>query len=290
LHLFKFTTENRFTQDFEATSFLNQPRLLHVIPQSGWIYGITVLNEELFVARNDLKIDVYNTNNFSLTRKLVIAESKCCAIVACQYSQCLYITDNIRMVVHKYDPRFNNPICQFQVGEICLGLSLTKSHNLLATFSNSNRIREYSSDGSLIREISLDSSIDWPLHCVQLSNDQFVVSHSGAKLRRICIMDISGKITQFYGEPQVPSSREMHNIPCNIIVDKHDNVIFAHYLNDTVQLLSPSLAYLGYIKIPVHKLRAPHTLHLDEINHRLYIGDWKTGRLLVLTTEINGDN
>jgi len=281
--------EKIITQEIEATSFLNQPTLLHVIPESGRIYGVTVLDEELFVARNKPKVDVYNTYNFSWTREIVIAESKCCAIVACQYSQCLYITDNMRLVVHKYDLQFNNPFSQFQVGEICLGLSLTKIHNLLATFGNSNRIREYSPDGSLIREISLDSSIDWPLHCVQLSNDQFVVSHSGAKLRRICIINNSGDIIQFYGEPHVSSFTQGH-IPRNMIVDKHDKVIFANYLNDTVQLLSPSLTFLGNIKIPGNKLNSPTTLHLDEINHRLYIGEWKTGRLLVLTTKINGDN
>jgi len=42
-------------------------------------------------------------------------------------------------------------------------------------------------------------------------------------------------------------------------------------------LLSPSLEHIGYVSTPGHQLVNPYSLHLDEINRRLYIGEWRLG-------------
>ena len=78
----------------------------------------------------------------------------------------------------------------------------------------------------------------------------------------------------------------------SIEVDGYSNVLVADTENNRIVLLSPTLTYLGDIPVPRHQLRRrrPQALHLDHINHRLYIGDTTfdlfpslvTGRVFVL--------
>ena len=66
----------------------------------------------------------------------------------------------------------------------------------------------------------------------------------------------------------------------------HDNVLVVDNGNNRVQLLSPALAYLGAIVIPGHlELHHPCTLQVDELNHRLYIGECNNKRLFVLEVD-----
>jgi len=65
-------------------------------------------------------------------------------------------------------------------------------------------------------------------------------------------------------------------------VDIHGHVIVTDWYNDRVELLSPTLTHLGYMQIPGYKLTRPRALHLDELTHRLYIGESLGGRLFVL--------
>jgi len=65
-------------------------------------------------------------------------------------------------------------------------------------------------------------------------------------------------------------------------VDIHGNVLVTDSDNNRVQLLSPTLTYFGDIAIPGHELNYPYALHFDELNHRLYIGEWNSGRMFVL--------
>ena len=79
------------------------------------------------------------------------------------------------------------------------------------------------------------------------------------------------------------------NIPSHFVVDKHDNVLVADSSNNRVQLLSPALNYLDDIVIPGHQLMEPFTLHFDEQNRRVYIGEWGGGRMFVFYFEISDD-
>jgi len=160
------------------------------------------------------------------------------------------------------------------------GLFVTKCYNVLTTLYNTGRIQEYTTLGSLIREISLDSSIDHPRHCVQLSTGNFVVSHYGCQ-HRVCIVDTSGHIIQSYGGSQGSGVGQL-NHPRHLTVDMHDNVLVADTDNNRVQLLSPTLTYLGDMVIPTYQLNNPYTVHFDELNHRMYIGERTGGRMFVL--------
>jgi len=135
------------------------------------------------------------------------------------------------------------------------------------------RVQEYTTDGSLIRDIRLDDNIAHPLHCIQLSMDRFVVCHDGwskDELCRLCIIDTSGHIVQSYGGPHGSDIGQMRT-PCHLAVYKHGHVMVADWLNSRVELLSPTLTHLGYIQIPGYELNSPRALHFDELNNRLYV-------------------
>jgi len=273
----------RLSQNIEATSlFLNQPTMLRVIPPNGSVCGITVLMEELFVTRGK-QVDVYNNSSFILSRQLAIPDAKyLSAIVACTRNSCLYVSDTGRKIIYRYDARSNNVTAQWSVSVGCELLSLTKTYNLLVTSSKSKQIREYSPDGSLISEIRMHPSMDGLQHCVQLSDDRFVVSHQGTMLCRVCIVDGSGCIVQSYGGLNESDIGRMSG-PCQVAVDKHDRVIVADCNKDRVELLSPTLTHLEYIQIPGVTLNGPHALHLDELNRRLYVGEYWGARVFVLS-------
>jgi len=157
---------------------------------------------------------------------------------------------------------------------------------VLATLYNTERIQEYTTDGSLIKEISLDSSIVSPCHCAQLSTGNFVVIHWGGQQHRVCIVDTSGLIIQSYGGSPGSGVGQL-NYPYHIAVDIHDNVLVADTYNNKLQLFSPTLTYLGDIEIPGHQLSHPNTLHFDELNHRLYIGERGQSCLFVLDVDVH---
>ena len=165
----------------------------------------------------------------------------------------------------------------------CNGLSVTKCNRVLAVFFEAKLIRDYATYGSLIREIILDKSIGNPMHCVQLSTGNFVLSHWGDK-HRVCIVDTSGHTIQTYGGSKGFDVGQLC-FPCQLAADMHDNVLVVDNGNNRVQLLSPTLAYLGDIVKPGHGLHRPYTLHVDELNHRLYIGEWQGRRLFVLDVD-----
>jgi len=270
-----------------ARSFLDKPTLLSVITGgSGPIHGITVLGSKLFVVRGmSTRVSVYNTNNFTLTRNISITgSSDLRAIVGSPRNNCLYISDVELDVVHRYNLS-KKVVTKWSVGGECFGLSLTSTNNVLVTLIDTKQINEYTPVGRLIREISLDSTIEGPWHSVQLSRDKFVVSHGdwGGSLHRVCLVDTSGRIIQCYGGAKGSGVGQL-NGPRHLAVDGHGNVLVADYNNKRVVLLSPSLTHLGYKMITGRQLNEPYALHHDELTHRLYIGELTdTGRVFVLT-------
>ena len=166
---------------------------------NGRITGIAVLNSELFVVQEKLsQVNVYSTEDYTLTSRDIRIDSwGLWAIIASPPQDCLYISDFVQKVIHRYDLS-DNVITQWEVGGECWGLSLTSTDNVLVTLQDKRQIKEYSPDGRMIRTINLDSSMECPRHSIQLPNDQFAVSHGmGTSLHQIYIVDSSGRIINF---------------------------------------------------------------------------------------------
>ena len=100
--------------------------------------------------------------------------------------------------------------------------------------------------------ISLDGSIEYPQHCIELSSDHFVVSHGthDSFLQRVCKVDSSGRIIQSYGNAEESDFGILRN-PRHLVVDRYGNVLVADSCNQRIVLLSSSLAHLGDIEVEI---------------------------------------
>jgi hypothetical protein len=249
------------------------------------IEGISSLAAELFVVRSlQSKVEVWDTHNFTLARHVTVPDMEYPqSLVACLHYNCLYISDYRPHCIHRVDLS-NSSVTKWSVDGEPFGLSVTRNHHLLVALYSSKRIREYTTHGSVTREINLDVSIDYPWHAIELSSGQFVVCHGNVLLRqqpRVCIVDTSGLIIQSYGGPRGSSTGQL-SYPLCLAVDKRGCVLVADYFNHKIQILSPTLTHLGDVTLPSeHELRYPQRLHLDELNGRLYVGEG-IGRLFVL--------
>jgi len=136
IYCFFSVTERKKINDKEkicnSQLFMDNHALPRVIYAKGYVTGITVLDRELYVVRyRSSKVDVYNTNNFTRTRKISITgSSSLWAIVASARDNCLYINDDVLKVIYRYN-LLNKVITKWSVGGLCYGLSLTGTYNSL---------------------------------------------------------------------------------------------------------------------------------------------------------------
>ena len=70
--------------------------------------------------------------------------------------------------------------------------------NVLVACDKSSKIQEYTTVGSLVREVCLSVGCK-PYHAIQLpSEHQLVVSHWGS-LHRVIVVELDGQVIQSYG-------------------------------------------------------------------------------------------
>ena len=112
------------------------------------------------------------------------------------------------------------------------GLSLSLRHNVLVTCRRVRKIKEFSTDGHLLREVVLTDDVVSPWHAVQLSSGEFVVCQ-GDLLHHMCLVSSDGQVVKLFGGPEGSSSRAM-NVPCRLAVDEHSFVFVVELKNHCV--------------------------------------------------------
>ena len=257
----------------------SNPTVLSITPKKNrGVYGITILRNEVFIARYEYPIiEVYDTSRLSQTREIKVPDlNSPVSLASCQHHNCLYISDDASQTIHRINLS-DTLITKWSANGKPRGLSVTKSKNMLVTFPSTKLIGEYSTHGDVIREILLDESIDFPLHAIELSSGQLVVSHVGTKEHRVCIVDTSGRLIHSYSKSP-GSSNTLLNGPLCLSVDRHDLIFVADCGNNRIQVLSPKLTYLCEVSLPGYEVYNPNRLELDEKSGRLYIGEGFDGQ------------
>jgi DNA-binding beta-propeller fold protein YncE len=274
------------TQEIHGSSsaerFITKSKVLRVIECAGPVRGVAQIGTELYVCtERSERVAVYDLNTYSETHHITVPGLKDPrGLAACMRNNCLYISDYQIKCIHRVD--LLNKATAFGKWSLKAGpsgVSLTRAFNLLVTLPES--IEEYKTSGSLIRSIQLHASIDNPLHAVELSSGQFVVCHAGNTQHRVCVVDAAGRIVHSYGS-QPGSSTGLLTSPRSLAVHTNGHVFVADYNNDRVQVLSPTLTRLGDMTTPGHQLSQPCVLHFDEVNGRMYVGEWLTSSVLVV--------
>jgi len=242
-------------------------------------------------------VNVYESRDikYTLTRHIPVTDMKSpVSLVSCDTHHCLYISEwSQPFVVHRINVE-NSYCSKWSVSDKPSGLSVTRNtNNVLVTLRHAKRIEEYTTDGQLVRQVTLDESIDYVCHTVQLSTGQFVVSHGySSQQHRVCLVNESGRVVKSYGGERESSVGQL-SYPYSLSVDSRDNILVADCYNHRLVLLSSDLTHLRALTdlTPVsqsrdtdnrYKLDSPSRLHLDVQNARLFVGDYK-GRVSVLS-------
>ena len=269
-----------------APDFTNNCGVLGIIAGDEPVVGIATMGKELVIQRaGQNHFEVYDDDVSTLKHRVTVPGMKnpwCLA--ACPHHKCLYIGDAGSSCIYRIDSTTSKTM-QWSVGGWPIGLSTTKSHGLLVSRVSPSSILEYTTNGQVIQEINLHAHVGSPRHAIALNSHQLVGLVSVASRgHRVCIVDKTGRFVHSYPSHQGfgPGLVDIKD-PRQMAGDSQGNVFVADFFNDRVVVLSPKLTWVGNVSLAAFKLDRPSALHSDELNGRLYIGEWNSGQTVVCT-------
>ena len=247
------------------------------------VLGVTSVDDELFVLlyQDDNQVAVYSVNDYRRLRRLNLPELKkhyINGLTSCVRHKRLYMSDYESRCIHRYDlagrakgvlKKLSNITTKWAVPGNLYGLSITPSCNLLVTCQQPNKLVELNADsGQCVREIALQSDIEYPCHGVQLTTGQYIVCHSGSL--KLCAVDGDGGVISS-DSGQCGRVADQLNCPIHITVDEHSQFVFVADCGteNRVVMLRPTLQSVRYIS---HGLSRPRRLYLHDATRRLYVG------------------
>jgi len=255
--------------------------------------GITSLAGEIYLLRDKERdqVEVYDVISYLLQRRLTVPDAKVFNdMTSCEHYHCVYISDDIIARIHRLDVQ--GDATWWPVNDRPEGLSVNAAHSLLVACDEVRKIKEFSSHGNLLRELTLPDDVTNPLHATQLTTGDFVVCHGdvGDPLNRVCMISADGRHIVHSHGGQPGSDTGQYDLPIHLAVDNNEFVFVADAINRRVTLLSPTLHYVRQV-VSSDKLKwDPERLYLDVQRRRLYVADNKfkdvkytSGRVVVFS-------
>jgi len=270
-------------------------RVLHVLPEGKAVWGVTSLDNLIYVLRDkkSQQISVYDVDSYRLQRRINVPRLDAMFdMAACSYYQCLYISGVSDKCVYRIALP-NNSVTNWSVNDEPARLSVTDKHTVLVTCDEVRKIKEFSTDGKLLRQIQLQQDVTSPHHTIQLSNGQFIVCHGDRDdpVHRVCLIGSDGHVVKSFGGPQGSGSQQM-NVPWHMAVVENGFVFVVDLNNYRVLLLSPELTYVCDVVTRDQFTWRPVSLSLDVDRCRLYIADndwndgmWTVGRVVIASLD-----
>ena len=220
-------------------------RVIWSLPRGEPVRGVTSLDNRLYVLRFKETLDqieVYDIDTFHILRRLTVRGLPF-DIVACGHNRCVYIYDTMHESIHRLALP-DATVTQWPVNGRPAGLSLTIIHGVLVTCPNVRKIKEFSTDGQLLLQLTLPEDVVFPWHSIQLSSGEFIVCHGRVydQVNRVCLIDSDGSVVRLFGGPAGAGSQQMC-VPRYMAVDRN-GFVFVVDVNIRVLLLSPTLTYV----------------------------------------------
>ena len=292
-------------------------KVVHTLPKGRLVAGVTSLDDEIYLLRfkdDRDQVEVCDATTYKLLRYLNVPNLRGLSdMTICGHYRCLYVADGCADdCVHRLGLN-GGATTQWPINDEPAGLSVNKAHNVLVTCNAARMIKEFSSHGNLLREITIPGDIINPWHAVQLTSGQFIVCHGmlGDEVHRVCKISADGSyIVNSHGGQPGSHPACQYNVPIRLEVDDKEFVFVVDKGNRRVTLLSPTLDYMRQV-VPSDKLklgplhcihqdgsrqsrdrrkRGPLRLHLDVRRQRLYVavdkfkdGKNTSGRVVVFS-------
>jgi len=156
-------------------------------------------------------------------------------------------------------------------------------HNLVVACCDENKLQEYTTYGSLVREICLQAGVTSARHAIQLSTGHYVVSQYTSP-GVISVVEVDGQVIHSYGQSQTSDVGQM-KCPSSLAVTKNDDILVADEDNNRILSIIRSTGCVQELALSVDGgIQYPSGLCLDESQGRLYVGEW-SGQCRVLVFE-----
>ena len=263
-------------------------QVVHSLPEGEAVWGVTLLADEVYVLRDKERdqVEVYEVINYCLQRRLTVPNIRALTdMTSCEHYLCVYIADLGDECIHRLDVQ--GAFTQWAVNDKPVGISVNAAHiNVLVTCNEVRKIKEFSSHGDLLRELTLPDDFFNPWHAIQIPNGEFIVCHDGDAVHRVCKISADGRHIIIKSHGGLPGSGQYCG-PRHLAVDNNEFVFVADFYNRRVTLLSPTLDYIGQVVSGDDLNRMPERLCRDNHRRRLYVAENEhesphaTGRVVV---------
>ena len=263
-------------------------QVIHALPEREEVRGIASLFHQLLVLRDRprYQVELYEINTYCFLRCLHVPDVEAMTdMTACEHYRCAYISDPFAKCIHRLD--YQGASTGWAVNDRPACLSVNAAHNVLVTCHLTSKIKEFSTHGQLIRELTLPGSVVSPWHAIQTGDGQFIVCHGvpDDAVHRVCKISIDGRdIVQSHGGHQGTGVGQYCGSR-HLAVDTDESVFVVDAFNWRVKLLSPTLDYALQVVSRYQQLLKgwPWRVYLDTQRRRLYVADSTacTGRVIV---------
>jgi len=268
-------------------------QVVHTLPEGEPVWGVTSLADEVYVLRRKERdqVEVYDVVNYRLQRCLTVPNIRGLTdMTSCEHYRCVYIADPSGECIHRLDVQ--GAVTRWAMNGQPWGISVNAAHNVLVTCRFFRKIKEFSSYGDLLRELTLPDDVIHPLHAIQTRNGEYIVAHGcrNDAVHRVCKISADGRhVIKSHGG-QRGSDIGQYSVPVHLAVDNNEFVFVADCDNRRVTLLSPTLDYIREVVSPDDLKVGPYGLCLDIRRRRLYVADseymdagWTAGRVVVFS-------
>ena len=159
-------------------------------------------------------------------------------LAACASNHCIYASDGGNSSVHRVQLSGSNAAKKWSVANGPRGLSVNKAHNLVVTCFGAHKLQEYTTHGTLVREICLQAGVTDPYHAIQLSTGDYVVSQFTSP-GVISVVGVDGQVVHSYEQSQTSDVGQM-KLPSSLAVTKNDDILVADSGNNRILSINKS--------------------------------------------------
>jgi len=269
-------------------------QLVHTLPEGEPVMGVTLLADEVYVLRGFKEhdqLEVYDVINYRLQRRLTVPNLRGLAdMTSCEHYRCVYIANYGVECIHRVD--LQGATTQWPVNDVPRGISVNAAHNLLVTCRKVRKIKEFSSHGDLLRELTLPDDVTSPHHTIQTHNGEFIVCHGrfDEPVNRVCKISADGRhVIKSHGGQRGPDIGQ-YIVPGFLAVDDNEFVFVVDVGNRRVTLLSPTLDYVRQVVSRDDLKWEPVRVCPDIHRQRRFVGEnewkdgqWTAGRVIVFS-------
>ena len=235
------------------------------------MYGITTLNQHLFVIRAwSTDLEVYDSITYSLLRHLSVPRLvDVIDMVACEQHCCLYLADCNSRAVHTVSAKDMRVTGQWSLADKPYGVSVSGDGHVIVSFSEISAVGIFTDAGVLERQICVQQLVN-VRHAVVLDTGQLVICHGSVQHDAgVSVIDAEGHVVNtLAAEPHSQLSW-----PTHVAVDHRGFIYVADYTNKRVLQLDWDLTYLTDILGYDDGLRNPRSIYIDSIRRRLYVAE-----------------